>query len=556
MTHAGLNDIADALTTYMWERDPLEATLVGFREYDAGLADLSVAAEAAFRQRRHELRKQVLDIGNDELEGQDLLTKAVVLAVLNNMDEFEIAGMDEFTISDFPVSPSSMLLAYVRMIRITNATEAADYVRRLQAIPHYLEQATARLSLGRKHGLTPVAHLVENAANQIDKYLNAAPDVFELPAPADWDGASAWQAEMRSVIEDAVRPAFVAYRDALRNDALPTARDKDHVGLCHIANGLERYQALIHAHTTTKRTAAELHEVGVQQVAKIQDEFRALGEKVFGIPEPVALFKHLKEDSSLRWRTREEILAAAETAVRRAEAEAPKWFGRLPKDICTLEEVPDLEAEGSAPAYYMGPALDGSRPGTYFQNTWKPNERTMFDLESVAFHEAVPGHHFQICIAQEMESLPLIRRLTMFTAYAEGWGLYSERLADEMGLYSSDLQRIGMLAADAWRATRLVVDTGMHAMGWTRQQALDYMLSNTPIARIDAEAEIDRYIAYPGQALSYMTGRLEIERMRRECARIAGDKFDVRAFHDTVLANGALPLNVFADTMKAWAGSR
>lgn len=555
MTHAGLNAIADALTTYMWERDPLEATLVGFREYDAGLADLSPAADAAFRERRHELRKQVLEIGNDELAGQDLLTKAVILAVLNNMDEFEIAGMDEFTVSDFPLSPSSMLLAYVRMIRITNADEAAAYVKRLQEIPRYLEQATAKLAIGRKHGLTPVAHLVENTASQIDKYLGASPDVFALPAPADWEGAAAWKAEVDAVIASHVRPAFIAYRDALRSDALPTARDKDHVGMCHVSNGLERYQALINAHTTTKRTAAEIHQTGLEQVAKIQDEFRALGQKVFGISEPAQLFKHLKEDPSLRWRTREEIRAAAETAVRRAEAEAPKWFGRLPKDFCRIEEVPDLEAEGSAPAYYMGPALDGSRPGTYFQNTWKPNERTMFDLESVAFHEAVPGHHFQICIAQEMDELPLIRRLTMFTAYAEGWGLYSERLADEMGLYSSDLQRIGMLSADAWRATRLVVDTGMHAMGWTRQQALDYMLSNTPIARIDAEAEIDRYIAFAGQALSYMTGRLEIERMRRECAEIAGAKFDLRAFHDKVLANGALPLTVFADAMKAWAAA-
>lgn len=555
MTHAGINELADALVTYMWDRDPLEATLMGFRAYDEGLADLSPAAEAGFRERRHELRKQVLEIGNDELEGQDLLTKAVVLAVINNMDEFDIAGMEEYTVSDFPVAPASVLLAFVRMIRITNETEAAAYIKRLHEIPRFLEQAAARLAQGRKHGLTPVAHLVENAANQIDKYLQSTPDVFQLPAPDAWSGAADWTAKVASVIETVVRPAFVQYRDNLREEVLPTARDKEHVGLCHIANGLERYQALINAHTTTKRTAKELHEVGLAQVAKIQEEFRALGQKVFGISEPAELFKHLNEDPSVRWRTREEILAAAETAVRRAEAEAPKWFGRLPKDACKIEEIPDLEAEGSATAYYMGPSLDGSRPGTYFQNTFKPNERTSFDLESVAFHEAVPGHHFQICIAQEMEELPMIRRMTMFTAYAEGWGLYSERLADEMGLYSSDLQRIGMLAADAWRATRLVVDTGMHAMGWSRQQALDYMMANTPIARIDAEAEIDRYIVYAGQALSYMTGRLEIERMRAECARIAGDQFDLRAFHDRVLGNGALPLNVFADAMKAWATS-
>ena len=551
-----LNQIADDLVTYMWDRDPLEATLMGFRSYDRGLADLSSSAETALRERRHELRKRVLEIGSDALSGQEVFTKAVVLAVLGNMDEFEIAGQDEFTVSDFPVAPSSALLAYVHMISITNADEAQAYIDRLREIPRYLNQHLQRLAQGRNRGLTPVAHLVKAAAGQIEKYLGSDVDPLHLALPAGFEGAEAWDHEVRAILRDEVHPAFAGYRHALLEDVLPTARDRDHVGLCHIAKGVERYEALIHAHTTTKRTAKEIHETGLAQLAKIREEFRELGGKVFGITDPSALFVHLNEDLSVRWKTREEIRAAAETAVRRAEAEAPKWFGRLPKEPCVIVEVPDLEAEGSAPAYYMPPSLDGSRPGTYFQNTWKPEERTSFDLESVAFHEAVPGHHFQICISQETEGLPLLRRLSMFTAYVEGWGLYSERLADEMGLYSSDLQRIGMLSADAWRATRLVVDTGMHAFGWTREQALQFMVDNAPIARIDAEAEIDRYIAYPGQALSYMTGRLEIERVRRECAEQLGERFDLRAFHDQVLANGALPLNVFADAMKAWAAAQ
>lgn len=555
MPNTELNAIADDLVTYMWDRDPLEATLTGFRAYDRGLADLSLAAEAALRERRHELRKRALDIGVAALVGQDVFTRAVILAVIENMDEYEIAGQDEYTVSDFPVSPSSALLAYVHMISITNDEEAAAYLDRLREIPRYLDQHLARLAHGRQRGLTPVAHLVEAAARQIEKYLGAPSDPLHLALPEGFANAEAWHEQVGEVLRDAVHPAFERYRVALLEEVLPTARDREQVGLCHIANGAERYQALIHAHTTTKRTAREIHETGLAQVGKIREEFRELGQKVFGITEPTELFRHLKEDPSVRWRTREEIRAAAETAVRRAEEEAPKWFGRMPKEGCVVTEVPDLEAEGSAPAYYMPPSLDGSRPGTYFQNTWQPEERTSFDLESVAYHEAVPGHHFQICIALEMGNLPLLRRLSMFTAYVEGWGLYSERLADEMGLYSSDLQRIGMLAADAWRACRLVVDTGMHAFGWTREQALQYMLDNAPIARIDAEAEIDRYIAYPGQALSYMTGRLEIERMRRECAELLGDRFDLRAFHDEVLGNGALPLNVFADAMRAWAKS-
>ena len=556
MPSNALNSIADDLVSYMWDRDPLEATLMGFRSYDSGLADLSTAAESAFRDRRHALRKRVLDVGADALTAQEGFTKAVILAVIGNMDEFDIAGQDEFTVSDFPVSPSSALLAYVHMIQLTNDAEAQGYIDRLHEIPRYLNQHLQRLAQGRKRGLTPVAHLVDAAARQIEKYLAADVDPLHLALPEGFADADRWNHEVRAALRDEVHPAFAGYRHALLEDVLPTARDREHVGLCHIAKGIERYEALIHAHTTTRRTALELHETGLAQLTKIRDEFRELGGKVFGITEPAELFRHLNEDPSVRWKTREEIRAAAEKAVRRAEAEAPKWFGRLPQEPCVVVEVPDLEAEGSAPAYYMPPSLDGSRPGTYFQNTWKPEERTSFDLESVAFHEAVPGHHFQICISQETPDLPLLRRLSMFTAYVEGWGLYSERLADEMGLYSSDLQRIGMLSADAWRATRLVIDTGLHAFGWTREQALQFMLDNAPIARIDAEAEIDRYIAYPGQALSYMTGRLEIERVRKECADSLGARFDLRAFHDEVLANGALPLNVFADAMRGWAATQ
>lgn len=553
MTHPALQAIADDLVTYLWDRDPLEATLMGFREYDGALADLSLPAEAALRERRHVLRKRTLDIGTGELEGQDVYTRAVVLAVLDDLDNVEIAGQLDFTVTDFPVAPASMLLSYLRMIRITNADEASRYIARLQAVPGYLRAALHRLMIGRARGLQPVAHLVEAAIRQIDRYLAADDDPLLAPIPTDWEESEQWLAQARSVLVDEVHVAFSAYRRALEEVVLPHARNREQVGLCHLPGGAKRYEALVHAHTTTRRSPQEIHDTGLAQVARIQEEFRELGQRLFGIAEPKDLFVHLNNEPALRWSTRPEILAAAETAVRRAEAEAPKWFGRLPQDACIIEEIPDLEAEGSAPAYYMGPSLDGSRKGTYFQNTYQPAERTSFDLESVAFHEAVPGHHFQISIAQDMTDLPLLRRLSMFTAYVEGWGLYSERLADEMGLYSSDLQRIGMLAADAWRASRLVVDTGMHALGWSREQALDFMLTNTPIARIDAEAEVDRYIAYPGQALSYMVGRLEIERMRAWAAETLGERFDLRAFHDEVLGNGALPLNVFADAIRDWA---
>jgi hypothetical protein len=205
-----------------------------------------------------------------------------------------------------------------------------------------------------------------------------------------------------------------------------------------------------------------------------------------------------------------------------------------------------VEAEGSGMAYYMPAAMDGSRAGTYYQNVSHPTDRRIFDLESVAFHEAVPGHHFQLQLALEMADMPEIRRMTLFTAYAEGWGLYSERLAYEMGLYSSDIQLLGMLAADVWRASRLVVDTGMHAFGWSRQQAIDYMVTNTPASVDEITSEINRYIAMPGQAVSYMTGRLELQRLRSVLSESLGDALDLKQFHDEVLGSGALPLDVLA----------
>jgi uncharacterized protein (DUF885 family) len=396
-----------------------------------------------------------------------------------------------------------------------------------------------------------VAHLVEMAIDQIDRFLAADPSPLVLAAPPDWPGAEGWLDDIASVISRDVRPAFVAHREELRDEVLPTARDVDTVGLVHLPDGLARYGRLVRLHTTTERTPEDLHQVGLDVVARIHEEFRSLGSELFGLSDVRQVFAHLQSDPGLRWSSAEQILEAAEATVRRAEAASADWFGTVPEAICALEAIPELEAEGAAPAYYMPPALDGSRPGTYYTNVNKPSERTSFDLESVAFHEAVPGHHFQISLALELEGLPLIRRLPMFTAYVEGWGLYSERLADEMGLYSSPLQRMGMLSADVWRASRLVVDTGMHAFGWTRQQAVDYLLENTPVAPIDVESEIDRYIAYPGQALSYMTGRLELERLRGHAEQTLGDRFDVKAFHDTVLGSGALPLSVLADVVEA-----
>jgi uncharacterized protein (DUF885 family) len=264
----------------------------------------------------------------------------------------------------------------------------------------------------------------------------------------------------------------------------------------------------------------------------------------------------LRTDPALRWRDGDELLEAARAAVARADAAAPAWFGRLPSQGCEVRAVPDDEAPGAAGAYYTQPAMDGSRPGIYFANTYEATERDRTQCESTAFHEAIPGHHFQTTIAMELADLPMLRRLAPFTAYGEGWGLYCERLAHEMGLYSDDIALLGMLSTDSLRAARLVVDTGMHAKGWSREQAVRYMMEQTPVMPLEIESEIDRYIATPGQALAYMIGRLEIQRIRAEAERALGSAFDIRGFHDTVLGSGALPLSVLAEVVDAWVALR
>jgi uncharacterized protein (DUF885 family) len=249
------------------------------------------------------------------------------------------------------------------------------------------------------------------------------------------------------------------------------------------------------------------------------------------------------------------MLDSARDAVERAERAAPAWFGIMPTSRCVVEAVPEAEAPNAPAAYYSPTALDGSRPGTYYANTSRAQERYRYQSEAIAFHEAVPGHHFQITLAQEMTHLPMLRRLAGITSYLEGWGLYCERLADEMGLYSDDVARLGMLAADSMRAGRLVVDTGLHALGWSRTQAVDYLREHTPLALVEIESEVDRYIAAPGQALAYMVGRLEIQRIRAEAEQVLGDRFDIRAFHDVVLGGGPLPLAVLDEVVGAWAAS-
>jgi uncharacterized protein (DUF885 family) len=308
---------------------------------------------------------------------------------------------------------------------------------------------------------------------------------------------------------------------------------------------------MIRYHTTLPLSAQQIHEIGLQQIEKLAGEYRELGGEVLGTRDVPEIFERLRDDPALHHTNGADIVAASKAALAKATAATGDWFGILPKAGCDVEEV-----QSGAIAYYFPPAKDGSRGGVFFMNTSDPEGWGRYQIEATSYHEGIPGHHLQLAISTELTGIPEFRKRAFIAAYGEGWGLYSERLADEMGLYTTPLDRMGMLEADSMRACRLVVDTGMHALGWSRQQAVDYMTENSPMRVGHIAAEIDRYAVTPGQALAYMIGRLEIQRMRSDAEAALGSSFDIKGFHDTVLGSGLMPLPVLDRVVKEWVDTR
>ncbi|KAA9151208.1 DUF885 domain-containing protein [Amycolatopsis acidicola] len=533
-----VDDLAGELSALDFERDPLRASVLGLPGAHDRLPDPSAAAEQRFRERYVDIVERA-----ERAEG-DQVTKGVVLGQARMAIDLIDSRLTEFAVSDAFAAPLQVVLLTLPTITLEDEERASGYLARLAGFPSFVDKLIER----QRGGPVPPEFLVDFALAYCDRHL-ADPDADPLrvgPGGAERD----------KLLAEVVRPAIAGYREFLATEVKPAALPSDKAGMCWQDGGEERYAKLIRAHTTTDRSARELHETGLRLIDSLAGEYRELGERVFGTRDLAEIFERLRTDPELRWGSGEELLESARVAIRAAEAVAPQWFRTIPEQRCDVRAVPAAEAESGTIAYYVEPALDGSRPGVYYANTARAEERFRHTSEAIAFHEAVPGHHFQIALALGLTDLPLLRRIADFNAYLEGWGLYAERLADEMGLYTSDLTRMGMLTQDSMRAGRLVVDTGLHALGWSRQQAVAYLRDNTPMSPVEIEAEVDRYAGCPGQALSYMTGRLEIQRLRGEAERALGAGFDIREFHDVVLGNGILPLPVLADVVGEWVRRR
>jgi len=543
------DDLAAELLTTVLDADPLSGSLYGFSGYDDLLPDFSDAAEREQARRLTSVAVRAEQMPDEGLGETELQTLDFVRVLARQMADAAAVPATEFTISDTFAAPVCAVLTMLPKVQLDTKERREGYLARLCSMPDMLATAAQRHRAGSAVGRTAVARLVEAAIAQLDLMIGD-PNVGAIARP-DVDDHN-FTKELSGAIEEYVRPALTAYRDALRADVLPSARDDDHPGICFLPGGEAMYLALTRLHTSTTYSPDELHSMGGEIVGQVREEFTETGSRLWDTTDLAEIFDRMSNDPALRYQSRQEMLEHARRVVAAAEAEAPKWFATVPDEPCTIEAVPESEEAGMAAAYYMHGAIDGSRTGTYFLNTSKPEERHRYAAEDIAFHEAVPGHHFQLTLAMESKDLPTARRVLHDTACAEGWGLYSERLADEMGLYSDDLARMGLFAADSWRASRLVVDTGLHAMGWSRWQAVDWMVEHTPMPRIEIESEINRYISYPGQALAYMVGRREIVRLRSIAADALGARFDLREFHDLVLRAGILPLPALARTIERW----
>jgi uncharacterized protein (DUF885 family) len=505
----GVTSLSDETFQAMMDFSPTFATMVGVPGWDDRLDDLGVDGHAALRARLADIVSRV------DTSDEDPVTRAVIRHQAESIITRIDARLVEHTVAASLSAPVAGLLSFASQV---------DFSQRLDRIPRFLDQAASRLlDTDRK----PLRRHAVNGAAHLERFL-ASPR-------QDWEG------------EADLRPAFARFREVLLS---LDGRDDAQAGLCWLPEGEQNYARLVRDYTTTSYTPAELHQLGLDLIARLREEYAEIGSRVWGTSDVPEIFRRLRTE--LLWDNENDMLTSAVEAVARAEAVAPRWFGRLPQAPCEVWFVPEIDREVAPLAYYMDAAMDGSRPGIYFLNPLGATERSRTLSEVTAFHEAIPGHHFQLTIAAETD-LHNVRKFAFIDAYLEGWGLYTERLADEMGLYSSDEQRLGMLSLDAMRAGRLVVDTGLHAFGWSRQQAVDYLRENTVMTPPEIDSEIDRYIEAPGQALAYMVGRMEIQRIRGEAATRLGDRFDVRAFHDLVLATGPVPLATLDDVVTSWA---
>jgi uncharacterized protein (DUF885 family) len=541
-------DLADRFHQRWLEEYPFAATMYGIPGYDHLLPDESEAGQQAWRAEVERFGDDAAAITPGPLSPAD----AVTLGCLREAGAHELDGIDmaraEHTVTAMQFAGPATFLAVAARTVLVDPEAAEAYLTRLRGSGTWFDQLSERLRTGAKKGRLPVTPLAEQAIAWAEEVLPGLGPVFAAQPPQGWPRAAAWETERRAAADEVVRPGLARWVETVR-ELLPRARPSDQAGLVWLPDGEEDYARAIRIFTTLPRSPEELHQTGLDQVAALEARAERLGAGL-GLSGRDEVFAAVRDSAGKI--SAEEAIRRAVAAVRRAEARAGELFPQPLPPPCEVTPMPEVVAVSGAAPHYTPPRLDGGRPGTFWFNTERPTPGTGWDLEVVAFHEAVPGHHLQLSRLQLLTGLPALQRQRSLSVFSEGWGLYAEQLAEETGLFADDRARLGAISSSLMRAARLVVDTGLHAFGWSRERALDYLAEHVPMPREVLAPEIDRYVVMPGQAVSYLTGKLEILRIREEARGRLGQAFSLPAFHAAILDHGSLPMPVLARSIGDW----
>ena len=528
---------------------PTSAIMRGYKEYFDQIEDLTEETFDKEQQSVNEFISRLDNIDLNTLSPREKITHGMLeFALSSNLDalldknwEFG-AGVSGYT---------GYLIDYNQRLFIPDVESADMLLKRLELYERLYTQIAKVQKVGLLNSRVATKRNLLRTIDQLENYLNTPLDkdtllLVNFSTEIGELEISNWKEKAKKIIETNVRPAVLAYLDQLRGKHLPEGRTDEKSGIVWIEGGEETYLRALRRYTGHKDTTVkEVHSIGISEIERLKTEFFEIGKNVFSdANSPEEVIHKMQTEPSMRYESKEQMLQIAEDTIERSYKPLDKWFTVFPKSPCKVLPAPPESEQHAPPAYYVAPLPDGSRDGTYFLNTYKPETKSIFEAESVAFHEAIPGHHLDRTIAVELQDVPDFQRYVASTAFVEGWGLYAEQLANEMGLYSNDVQQLGRLGNDAWRGCRLVLDTGMHGMGWSRDKAIEFFRANSPIEEINANIETDRYIAWPGQACSYKMGQLKIEELRRKAEKELGENFDIRYFHDEVLCDGGITLPI------------
>jgi uncharacterized protein (DUF885 family) len=550
-----LRALFDEQWEYQMRTHPEWATAIGDNRYNSRLSDESAeAVEAEFEQSREFLsRFEAIDPAG--LPPQDGLSRELMIRDLT----LELDGA-RFKDWEMPVDQrDGPQVDFTDLITITpfnNARDYENYLSRLQQIPRVFEQVTANMKQGLRDGLMPPRYLLEKVAPEAQDVASKNGEESPFYKPLKQFPSGITEADQNRLRQDALKiisqeiiPAYQRFAVFVRDDYAPHGRIEP--GVWSLPDGDARYRYAIRRMTTTDLSPDQIHEIGLQELHKTEAEMLAVARK-FGFNDLASFNQHIKNDRKLYATSSRQLLDLYSKYVRDMEPQLPNYFGRLPKAGLVAIPMQSARAQNGVPADYTPGAADGSRPGHINVNEWDPEHRLLLNVEAIAYHEGIPGHHLQISLAQELTGLPAFRRFGNYTAFIEGWAFYAERLAKEMGEYQDPYSEYGRLENEMWRDIRLVVDTGVHAKHWSRDQMVDYIHQYTAMDEPNIQTEVDRYIGWPGQALAYKLGQLEILKLREEARQKLGAKFDIRAFHDAVLDNGPLPLNMLDTQVEEW----